>query len=97
MVKRDQVFVGAGINALPWFQPLTSGKEIVFRPLLRPYPVHSNWGRVLLQMGQNGLDRVGIGDICDRPQGVAAQWTARSIDINCALKPFWPTQWRAMQ
>ena len=28
--------VGLGINALPWFQPSASGKEIVLRPLPRP-------------------------------------------------------------
>jgi len=29
--------------------------------------------RALLQMRQNGLDRVRIGDICDHPQRAAAQ------------------------
>ena len=31
--------VGLGINALLWFQPSASGKEIVLRPL--PLPPHS--------------------------------------------------------
>ena len=56
--------VGVGINALPWFQPSDSGKEIVLRPLPRPLPAHSIRWRALLQMRQNGLDRVRIGDIC---------------------------------
>ena len=40
--------VGVGRNALPWFQPSDSGKEIVLRPL----PVHSIRGRALPQMRQ---------------------------------------------
>jgi hypothetical protein len=37
--------VGVGINALPWFQPSDSGKEIVLRPWPRSLPVHSIRGR----------------------------------------------------
>jgi hypothetical protein len=38
MSDRPKCFsIGAGINALPWFQPLASGKEIVLRPLLWPF------------------------------------------------------------
>ena len=72
--------VGVGRNALPWFQPSASGKEIVLRPFPRPLPAHSIRWRALPQMRQNGLDRVRIGDICDHPQGAAAQRTDRNID-----------------
>ena len=41
------------------------------RPLTRPLPAHSIRWRALLQMRQNGLDRVRIGDICDHPQRAA--------------------------
>ena len=67
-------------NALPWFQPSDCGKEIVLRPFPRPLPAHSIRWRALPQMRQNGLDRVRIGDICDHPQGAAAQRTDRNID-----------------
>jgi hypothetical protein len=33
--------VGVGRNALPWFQPSASGKEIVLRPLTRLLPATS--------------------------------------------------------
>ena len=84
--------VGVGINALPWFQPSDSGKEIVLRPLPRPLPVHSirGRGRALPKVRQNGLDRVRIGDICDHSQRAAAQWTDRNIDIKYPLKPLGP-------
>mgnify|MGYP005625694207 FL=1 len=61
--------VGVRSNALLWFQPSGSGKEIVLRPWPRPLPVHSIRGHALPQMRQNGLNRVRIGDICDHPQG----------------------------
>ena len=89
--------VGVGINALPWFQPSASGKEIVLRPLPRPLPVHSIRWRALPQIRQNGLDRVRLGDICDHPQGAAAQRADRNIDIKYTLEPLCPTQWRARQ
>ncbi len=38
----------------------------------RPLPAHSIGRRALLQMRQNGLDRVRIGDICDHPQPIEA-------------------------
>jgi hypothetical protein len=63
--------VGVGRNALAWFQPSASGKEIVLRPL--PLPPHSIRGRALPQMRQNGPDRFRVGDICDHPQRAAAQ------------------------
>jgi len=50
--------VGVGRNALAWFQPSASGKEIVLRPL--PLPPHSIRGRALPQMRQNGPDRFRI-------------------------------------
>ena len=89
--------VGVGSNAPLRYQPSGSGKEIVLRPLTRPLPAHSIRARALPQMRQNGLDRVRIGDICDHPQGAAAQRTDRNIDIKYTLKPLGPTQLRAMQ
>ena len=52
------------------------------RPLPRPLPEHSIRGGALLQMRQNGLDRVRVGDICDHSQRAAAQRTDRNIDIK---------------
>ena len=72
--------IGVRSNALSWFQPSDCGKEIVLRPFPRPLPAHSIRGRALPQMRQNGLDRVRIGDICDHPQGAAAQRTDKNID-----------------
>jgi hypothetical protein len=87
--------VGLGINALLWFQPSASGKEIVLRPWPRPLSAPSIRGRALPQMHQNGLDRVRVVDICDHPQGAAAQGTDRNMDIKYTLKPLGPAQWRA--
>ena len=78
--------VGVGINALPWFQPSDSGKEIVLRPLTRPLLVHSVRWRALLQMRQNGLDRVLIGDICDHPQLTVGQRTGGDIYPSTLLE-----------
>ena len=84
--------VGVGRNALPWFQPSASGKEIVLRPLPWPLPVHSirGRGRALPQMRQNGPDRFRVGDICDHPQRAAAQRADRNIDIKYTLEPLCP-------
>jgi hypothetical protein len=41
--------------------------------------VHSIRWRALLQMRQNGLDRVLIGDICDHPQRTVGQRTGGDI------------------
>jgi hypothetical protein len=89
--------VGVGRNALAWFQPSDSGKEIVLRPLPWPLPAPSIRGRALPQMRQNGPDRVRVGDICDHSQRAAAQLADRDIDIKYTLKPHCPTQWRAWQ
>ena len=89
--------VGVGRNALPLFQPLASGKEIVLRPLPGPLPAPSIRGRALPQMRQNGPDRFRVGDICDHPQRAAAQRADRNIDIKYTLEPLCPTQWRAMR
>ena len=84
--------VGVGRNALPWFQPSASGKEIVLRPLPRPLPAPSIRGRALPQMRQNGPDRFRVGDICDHPQRAAAQRADRNIDIKYTLEPLCPTR-----
>ena len=90
-------FVGVGRNALPWFQPSASGKEIVLRPLTRPLPVCSIRWRALPQMRQNGPDRFRVGDICDHPQLAAAQRADRNIDIKHTLKPLGPGQEQGRQ
>jgi hypothetical protein len=67
--------VGVGTKAPLRYQRSGSGKEIVLRPLTRRLPAHSVRRRTLLQMHQNGLGYVRIGDICDHPQRAAAQRT----------------------
>ncbi|MBT3622770.1 MAG: hypothetical protein HOM44_08975 [Gammaproteobacteria bacterium] len=39
----------------------------------------------MLQMRQNGPDRVRVGDICDHPQRAATQRADRNIDIKYTL------------
>jgi len=67
-------FVGVGRNALLWFQPSASGKEIVLRPLPRPLPVCSIRWRALPQMRQNGPDRFRVGDIWLVPMTSPREW-----------------------